>query len=505
MSIKRYTANADTTIANSYLDGGGTAEYSNLGAADSLEVYSIHGRVSQQSAENSRILIGFDYSKISQDRANYLIPASGSVKFFLKMYNVEHPETTPEKYYLSVLPISKSWEEGSGLDLETYTDSGYDPDDNSGFGANWLYARSGSQWNNPGGDFIASLEKTQYFDDGTENLEVDVTDIVEKHINSQTSSYGFCVKLSASYENVAGNSDSVETTYYTKKFSARSSEYFFKRPIIEARWEPQIKDDYPDYKISNSLTAITDSNNYVNVYVYNQYNGIKVPFTTSLTVNNIEVAFYTGSQLTGGGISAVRSPDTYSRTKIDNSTYKFSFVLDRTDSDLTPLANGTVSVITASYKVYNVTGSVTIYSETGSLNIIKETPEQYSIPQSEYTFKILNVKPTYTTKETVNFQVYSRELNWNPNIYTKAVQTLESTRHKNLYYKIVRVADNETIVDYGTGSLKYTQVGYDRSYNIFDVDMSMLEPNYSYEIRLGLDYTYTFKESKDKFKFRVVE
>ena len=224
-----------------------------------------------------------------------------------------------------------------------------------------------------------------------------------------------------------------------------------------------------------------------------------------MTVNNIEVAFYTGSQLTGGGINAVSSPVTYSKTKIDNSTYKFSFVLDRTDSDLAPLTNGTVSVITASYKVYNVTGSVTIYSETGSLNIIKETPEQYSSPQAEYTFKILNTKPTYKSNETAYLQVYSRELNWNPNIYTKAVQTLESTRHKNLYYKIVRVADNQTIIDYGTGSLKYTQVGYDRSYNIFDIDMSLLEPDYSYEIRLGLDYTYTFKEAKEKFKFRVVE
>ncbi len=499
MSIKRYTANADTTIANSYLDGGGTAQYSNLGAADSLEVYSIHGRVSQQSAENSRILVGFDYSKISQDRANYLIPASGSVKFFLKMYNVEHPETTPEKYYLSILPISKSWEEGSGLDLEGYTDSGYDPDDNSGFGANWLYARSGSQWNNPGGDFIASLEKTQYFDDGTENLEVDVTDIVEKHINSQTSSYGFCVKLSASYENVTGDSDSVETTYYTKKFSARSSEYFYKRPIIEARWEPQIKDDYPTYKILNDLVETGDESNYVNAYFYNNVNGVKRPLSSTYNTSSLLLSFYTGSQLSSGSLSFISS----SVTKIDASTIKYKFIIDNTDSDISSLQSGSISLITGSYKFY--TNTSVVYSETGSLNFVKETPEQYFSPQSEYTFKVMNVKSAYSKNETAYFQVYSRELNWNPNIYTKAVQTLDSTRHKNLYYKIVRVADNETIIDYGTGSLKYTQVGYDRSYNIFDVDMSMLEPNYSYEIRLGLDYTYTFKESKDKFKFRVVE
>jgi hypothetical protein len=117
----------------------------------------------------------------------------------------------------------------------------------------------------------------------------------------------------------------------------------------------------------------------------------------------------------------------------------------------------------------------------------------------------MNAKQSYNSDEKAIFQVFSRELNWNPNIYTKAVQTIESTRHNNLYYKIVRVKDEQTIVDYGTGSFKYTQVGYDRDYNFFEVDMSMLEPDYSYEIRLGLDYTYTFKEAKEKFKFRVVE
>src|SRR5689334_16549096 len=91
---------------------------SNMGTSDVLEIFSIAKQASSSSVEASRILIQFPVSSIIQDRSNNLIPQSGSVSFYLKMYNAPHLETLPRNFSLYVQPISRSWGEGIGLDME---------------------------------------------------------------------------------------------------------------------------------------------------------------------------------------------------------------------------------------------------------------------------------------------------------------------------------------------------------------------------------------------------
>ena len=126
MGIKRYTANADTTITNAYkanLKTRGTD--GNMGLADSLEVFHIFGQESSSSAENSRVLINFPVSDIITARAAGEIPAAGSVSWFLRVHNVAHPSTLPRNYNMTILAVSSSWDEGTGMDMEEYSDVGY--------------------------------------------------------------------------------------------------------------------------------------------------------------------------------------------------------------------------------------------------------------------------------------------------------------------------------------------------------------------------------------------
>ena len=70
------------TITNAFrenLTTRGTA--SNMGRADSLEVFSIYAQENSGSSELSRILVQFPISDVSTDRANGVLPASGSVNF----------------------------------------------------------------------------------------------------------------------------------------------------------------------------------------------------------------------------------------------------------------------------------------------------------------------------------------------------------------------------------------------------------------------------------------
>ena len=100
MAIKRYTAIKDNTITNAYesnLTTRGTG--SNMGLADSLEVFSIYAQESSTSNEQCKFIVQFPVTSddtgttIISDRNNNKIPASGSVNFYLRVFNVATNQT----------------------------------------------------------------------------------------------------------------------------------------------------------------------------------------------------------------------------------------------------------------------------------------------------------------------------------------------------------------------------------------------------------------------------
>jgi hypothetical protein len=286
MAIKRYTADADTTITNAYKPNLRTrAEDANMGESDILETFSIYAQESSSSYEKSRILTKFPINEIISDRADGSIPASGSVNFFVRLTNAKHSETTPEDFTLNVLAVSRSWDEGYGLDMESYKDLGT---------ANWLSSSclSGTPtaWTTPGGDYHASPVYDSFFDYGTENLEVDITQLVEEWIDGTKSNYGVGVHFTSSEESAA-------RSFYTKRFFARGSEFFFKRPYIEARYDSTIKDRRNSFIVSSSLLGAEDNEN--TLFIYNRVRG-HLKNIASVGTGSIYVSLYSGSFLPVG-------------------------------------------------------------------------------------------------------------------------------------------------------------------------------------------------------------
>ncbi len=172
MPLLRYTASADNTIVNAFqpnLRVRGTG--SNAGEADILEVFSIYGRQTTSSQELSRTLIKFPINEISNNRSTSAIPASGSVSFYLKLYNAPSSKTVPTDFTLVANPMKSDWQEGIGLDLEGYKDL-----TKGNIGSNWMSASSTASWNSVsgGGDWLSSSADYRYeqrFQSGLENLE----------------------------------------------------------------------------------------------------------------------------------------------------------------------------------------------------------------------------------------------------------------------------------------------------------------------------------------------
>ena len=122
---------------------------------------------------------------------------------------------------------------------------------------------------------------------------------------------------------------------------------------------------------------------------------------------------------------------------------------------------------------------------------------------SEHVLKITNLRPEYTTAEKPRFRLYTRKKNWQPNIYNVAKNSAPIDIVENSYFKIIREADSLEAIGYGTGSLNHTRLSHDMSGSYFDLDMSLLEPGYSYEVSFVFKLDGTFREQSEKFKFRV--
>ena len=643
MSIKRYFSNADNTITNAFkasLTTRGTG--SNAGASDILEVFSIFGQASSGSLEKSRALINFDVSKIKADRDAGVVPQSGSVSFFLRVFNAVHGQTLPKNSSLAILPISRSWSEGSGLDMEEYTDQDV---------SNWIFANdtkvaditdikfvsttpseygskyfilqvlddnitqdrynfwfdtdgsdtapnlkgqevevqlnqanantvkrfarevkvavdalsvnlsasiseedtgdstgatvrltntvvggtSGSyypdtlvdtdvftltrvqrggktRWTNQGGDFhevgyTAGKNLPHYkvdLKDGTEDIEVNITALVEEWIAAESTvdpdreNYGVAIKLSGSFED-----GTRQRSYYTKKFFARGTEFFFKRPCIEARMDDHIGDDRENFYKSSSLATGPENLNTLYVYNYTRRGLSNIPALKSAQDGSdqvtgehlMKVSLYpelkkTASPITlpiGGGVTD------------NNATFAWGYLHE------TGIYSASLAFTGSHTKVYDVwSDSSNNQLFTGSAIYVKQhKPLPYSNADEEYVVSISNLKPVYRTKDNPSLRLNVRKKDYQPNVYNVVTAKTDNEVLYNVYYRVFRVIDGLEVISYGSGSVPHTKMSYDSSGSFFKVDMSLFEPGYMYAIEVSTDSYNQNIVNKDTFKFRV--
>ena len=634
MAILRYTASADTIITNGYnytLTTRGTG--SNMGYADSLEVYSIYGETSSStdgpSQELARTLINFPVTSISADRTAGIVPASGSVSFYLRMYNVETAFTLPQDFTLEVWPLSASWGEGTGLDMDEYTNLGT---------ANWISSSDGTAWGQVGGVFYTAPLFSASFPKGYEDLEVDITPLVERWLQTSGTSghldsYGVAVKLTGSQEayfsssigaatatitfagcvsndqeltlvstdgtsvtytaaasptppqfdgslcsaalataiateiaastghdgkilvnddsagvlaltqsvpgitgdttitedlanttadatfangaspntgsilyNITGSTD----TYYTKRFSSRSTSFFFKRPVLEARWDSRIRDNRGDFYYSSSAASATDNLN--TLYYYNYVRGRlrNVPNSASVdTTGSILVSIYSGSLVpTGsklllpiGGDVVAASDLNMTGGWVSTGIYSASFALTAAVAN----PSGTAPLMQV-FDVWHDGGATPLEYYSGSLQ--PKTLDGYdNAPTFDFNTAVKNLKSVYSTKDNARFRFFVRSKYWSPTIYTVATANNPTAILPSASFKIFRVTDEMDVIPYGTGSDNSTYLSYDVSGNYFDMDMSMLEKGYMYGIKLSYynDSIGDWIEQPQTFKFRVEE
>ena len=523
MGISRYTASADNTIVNAYKPNlTKRATGSNAGVADVLEVFSIYGRISSASQELSRVLIKFPTTGIAADRAAGTVPASGSVSFYLKMYNAQHSKTVPIEYKLNVSALTEDWQEGTGLDLENYADA-----TKGQIGSDWIQRKKGSTWGMQGGSYREDSDYlyTTHLSTGLEDIEVNITPLVERWLAGTQTNYGVNLRLSASYEasasetygrtdtSVITNSLGAQDSYYTKRFFARGTQYFFKRPVVEARWDSSIKDDRANVYFSSSRAPANDNLN--KVYFYNMIRGrlADLPGIGSsygTYDSHVKVSLFSGSadnSVPSGSAVFLHNTSTpmlaVTGGWVSTGIYSCS-VCFTSSTDLDTLydvwfsgSNSTISATGASRQYFTGTLTPEDFNTAGGVTSVEPT----------YYINITNLKNAYSANEKARLNLYVREKNWSPTIYTVANNDIESIGVRSASYGVKRIIDNQSVIPYGTGSDAHTVLSYNVSGNYFDFDMSLLEKGYSYAFKFTFydDRLDSWVEQDKTFKFRVEE
>lgn len=426
-------ADKDTVIYDVSIDGTSNTG-SNVGQSEILEIFHLSESVS--TLGNSRILIRFNITPLSESIADGDVPTA-SVEYRLRLKNANHAETVPYSYDLEVYPLSRSWDEGRGLSMfdENLKDKGY---------ANWTNATSQVQWSITGSDYISAsaLTASQHFDFGTEDVDIDISNIVYAWLTGGYANYGLMLKYQDFYE--TGSSD-----YYNKKFFSRHALVPERVPRIEALWENSMQDDRSEfpYEFTGTLgyyRFIGGAPHRIQESLFVDILNSSSTVVQTLTASTVEDGIYEAS---GVFISPTSSTQIY--------------------RDIWFTA--TDQLFTGTFQPVYVTGSKTLNFDSISMNIP-------------------NLKEVYGTDEEVIVRVFAKRKDYKPAVVKKGSVTPDPLLLKNAYFQIENAETKEVLVCFSTGSTKYSKLSYDFEGNYFKFWTSSLPKNSIYKIKILADY-----------------
>lgn len=141
-------------------------------------------------------------------------------------------------FQLELYKLTENWNEGIGYD---YEDSVYDfTKGNQTFNetpSNWYNRTTLESWTNTGsyGGSGTTIVNLIHFDNGNENINLDITDYINGIILSGNTNYGLGLKFINDFENLSVNTDK-SVSFFTKY-----TQTFFE-PYLETKFDDRILD-----------------------------------------------------------------------------------------------------------------------------------------------------------------------------------------------------------------------------------------------------------------------
>jgi hypothetical protein len=262
----------------------------------------------------SRFIFKIDLTELQSKIDNGFLVLDENTRHHLKMTNTIFGDeglkgqnrttgrSRATSFRLEIFEINESWNEGYGFD---YEDAGYDfTSGNKTFSevpSNWYKKDTLADWQTQGA-FIGtgSTLTTIEFDNGNENLDVDITEYVNGILLSGQTNHGIGIKFLNDYEILTADTDR-SVAFFTKY-----TQTFFE-PYMESIFDDRISDNRQDFV----------EKTYQNLYLYitkgtNYYDLDELPTVDILDSTNTPIV----------GLSGLTT------TKIRKGVYEVTFGID---------------------------------------------------------------------------------------------------------------------------------------------------------------------------------
>lgn len=450
--IYRIYPTKDTWITNRYILPNATRlTGANVGQSEELQVFKqpgISGAIgSLGSSSLGRALLQFDFTAFTALTASGDIPTAGGT-FTLRLNHKTHGDTLPFSFDLTVEPVSSSWDEGRGIDV-VLGDAGV---------ANWERRNGSNYWTTFGGDFLSANVTSSHFDTGYEDLEADVTSLVNSWNSGTVPNNGLAVAMTATVE-----ADSNYGNYYVKKFYSRQSDYEDRRPYIEYRVNDFVGDDRANMQWNRTGS----------LFIYNVVGGQFVDLAGQVVM--------AVSDASGVLLTVTASHGT-------TGIYSASFAL--------PTGSYSGSLFYDSWRA----GGVSL--TTGTFTFATPPPVT-TLTQNVLTARIRNMQTEYLPEDVVLFEVLFRKKNHVvPVLSTSSLNTVPYIV-EHAYYAIENDATRERVVPFGTGSQLHTRLSYGGTGNSFRLYMTNLHSGNVYRVVLLVNEQGRRQIVDPGFRFKI--
>ena len=490
-----YTGSKDTYITNKIIDNAFSASDANVGQAGTIDIFKLYDETvlngATGSAEISRGLIKFDLSPIRALTGSLIDINDSSFKAKIKLHNLLGGTAVPSDFTLVVAPLSKSFDEGFGRDVGSFSDldvaNFYTASINSGTPVTWEVsgANRGGLLGSDNLDYIVSgtidgaltsLVAEQTFTKGTEDLFVDVTTIISATLDDKIPDHGFRLSFTGSQEDDG-------KTRFVKRFASLQSSNPIKKPSLHIMFD--------DSESDTAINFVFDSTG--SLYVNNFVRGSRANFLSGAAA----------TEISGDNCMLLRlEKQDYSKT------YSVSQVKRGTDNTaITGLYSASISVSladsttinTAGEKILsfaNSSGSIvfdaiwcsndeTVGYHTGSLEVSRSTTSDFNSTPANLIIKAVTLPSRMQHDEVLKIEFFVTDKNAKQKVY-KVPYRINSTILNEMYYRIRDLDTGQVIIPFETSN-NSTKLSSDKQGMYFNLRTEILPRGRNYTIDIMID------------------
>jgi hypothetical protein len=473
------TASSDCYITDKIIRNTFRATDGNVGQAGTLDLYKLYDESSITGSstpiEVSRLLLKFDVEPVRALTASIL--DLNNFRAVLHLSDVYGGQTVPTNFTVTAMPLSRSFDEGFGRDLVEFQDLDV---------ANWVTASESSgldTWAVTGangigalndasidvmeegnlGAGVVSLEGTQIFTTGEEDLRIDITTILSATVVGIIPDHGLRIAFTGSQETDA-------KTRFVKRFYSRHSTNTRKTPKIRVTFDDTIQDDHENFFFDLSGSLFLNNNqrglpaNIVSGSGLTEISGLN-----SLLVTLVSGTFsqsFTASQHQMGGNNIA-------------GVYSATFALPSNHAELiTEIRNASSATFTEVWG--SLDGTVPYFSGTLIINAI--TPTAQIRGQRRLEVSVTNTRAAYRKQDKARFTVYAFDYDAAEDFKAMRVPVeAKSIIFRDMHYQIRDFHSNDIIVPFDFVDYS-TRMSTDSDGMYFDFYMDSLPPGRVYNI-----------------------